>query len=140
MKTLALQKHIISELYKGEVFAYECDGKDVYISDCSRVWKLPYDVIFINLADLKEAKVKRFLADGDKANIRLEEVYTEGFSRYEFGEIEGLKTFYDPKLLDFFEKYEMYKLNKDPRGPIFIKEEGEVVGMIMPVEGEEDYG
>lgn len=101
---------------------------------------MPYDVIFINLADLKEAKVKRFLADGDKANIRLEEVYTEGFSRYEFGEIEGLKTFYDPKLLDFFEKYEMYKLNKDPRGPIFIKEEGEVVGMIMPVEGEEDYG
>ena len=38
----------------------------------------------------------------------------------------------------FFEKYEMYKLDKDPRGPIFIKEEGEIVGMIMPVEGEED--
>lgn len=138
MKILALQKHIISELYKGEVFAYESDGKDVYISDCFRVWKVPYDLIFINLAEMKEAKVKRFLADGDKANIKFEEVYDEGFSKYRFGEIEGVKTFYDPKLLDFFEKYEMYKLDKDPRGPLFIKEEGELVGMIMPVEGEEN--
>lgn len=138
MKTLALQKHIISELYKDEVFAYECDGKDVYISDCFRVWKVPFDVIFISLKEMKEAKVKRFLADGDKANIKFEEGFTEGFSKYKFGEVEGLKIFYDPKLLDFFENCEMYKLDKDPRGPIFIKEEGELVGMIMPVEGEED--
>lgn len=138
MKTLDLQKHIISGLYKGETFAYESDGKDVYISDCFRVWKLPLDVIFISLAEMKEAKVKRFLDDGDKANIKFEEVYTEGFSRYRFGEVEGIKTFYDPKLLDFFEKFEMYKLDKNPRGPIFIREEGEIVGMIMPVEGEED--
>lgn len=138
MKTLDLQKHIISELYKGEVFAYECDGKDVYISDCFRVWKLPYDVIFISLAEMKEAKVKRFLADGDKAKIKFEEVYTDGFSKYRCGESEGVKIFYDPRLLDFFEKFEMYKLDNDPRGPIFIKEEGELVGMIMPVEGEEN--
>lgn len=138
MKTLALQKYIISELYKGQPFAYESDGKDVYISDCFRVWKLPYDLIFINLAEMKEAEVKRFLADGDKAKIKFEEVYDGGFSRYKFGEIEGVKTFYDPKLLDFFEKFEMYKLDWDPRGPIFIKEEGEIVGMIMPVEGEEN--
>lgn len=138
MKTLALQKYIISELYKGEVFAYECAGKDVYISDCFRVWKVPYDLIFINLAEMKKAKVKRFLADGDKAKIKFEEVYAEGFSKYRFGEVEGVKTFYDPKLLDFFEKFEMYKLDEDPRGPIFIKEEGELVGMIMPVEGEEN--
>ena len=138
MKTLALQKYIISELYKSEVFAYESDGKDVYISDCFRVWKLPYDLIFINLTEMKKAKVKRFLADGDKAKIKFEEVYAEGFSRYKFGEIEGVKIFYNPKLLDFFEKYEMYKLDDDPRGAIFIKEEGEIVGMIMPVEGEEN--
>lgn len=138
MKTLALQKYIISELYKGKVFAYECDQKYVYISDCFRVWKVPYDVIFISLAEMKEAKVKRFLADGDKANIKFEEGFTEGFSRYRFGEVEGVKTFYDPKLLEFFEKFEMNKLDCDPRGPIFIKEEGEIVGMIMPVEGEEN--
>lgn len=138
MKTLNLQKYIISELYRGGVFAYESDGKDVYISDCFRVWKVPYDLIFINLAETKKAKVKRFLADGDKAKIKFEEVYAEGFSKYRFGEVEGVKTFYDPKLLDFFEKFEMYKLDEDPRGPIFIKEEGELVGMIMPVEGEEN--
>lgn len=138
MKTLALQKYIISELYRGGVFAYESDGKDVYISDCFRVWKLPYDVIFISLTEMKKTKVKRFLADRDKAKIKFEEVYADGFSRYRFGEVEGIKTFYDPKLLDFFEKFEMYKLDKNPRGPIFIKEEGEIVGMIMPVEGEED--
>ena len=138
MKTLDLQKYIISELYKGGVFAYESDGKDVYISDCFRVWKVPYDVIFISLAEMKKAKVKRFLSMGDKAKIRFKEVYADGFSIYRFGEVEGVKTFYDPKLLDFFEKFEMYKLDKNPRGPIFIKEEGEIVGMIMPVEGEED--
>lgn len=138
MKTLDLQKHIISELYKGEVFAYESDGKDVYISDCFRVWKLPYDVIFISLAGMKEVEVKRFLADGDKAKIKFDEVYDGSFSRYKFGEIEGVKTFYDPKLLDFFDNFEMYKLDDDPRGPIFIKEEGELVGMIMPVEGDEN--
>lgn len=138
MKTLALQKYIISGLYKGEVFAYESDGKYVYISDCFRVWKLPYDVIFISLAEMKKAEVKRFLADGDKAKIKFEEVYTEGFSRYRFGEIEGVKTFYDPKLLEFFEKFEMYKLDNNPREPIYINEEGEIVGMIMPVEGEEN--
>lgn len=119
-------------------FAYECDEKDVYISDCFRVWKMPYDLIFINLSEMKKAKVKRFLADGDKAKIKFEEVYDGGFSRYEFGEIEGIKTFYNPKLLEFFENFEMYKLDCDPRGPIFIKEEGEIVGMIMPVEGEEN--
>ena len=51
---------------------------------------------------MKKAKVKRFLADGDKAKIKFEEVYTGCFSRYKFGEVEGVKTFYDPKLLEFF--------------------------------------
>lgn len=138
MKTLALQKHIISELYKGEVFAYDFDGEYFYISDCFRVRKMPINLFFINRFDMKKTDVKRFLDDGDKAKIKFEEVYTEGFLRYRFGEIEGVKTFYDPKLLEFFEKFEMYKLDNNPRGPIFIKEEGEIVGMIMPVEGEEN--
>ena len=34
----------------------------------------------------------------------------------------------------------MYKLDKDPRGPIFIKEKGETVGMVMPVESEDEDG
>ena len=138
MKTLALQKHIISELYKGEVFAYDFDGEYFYISDCFRVRKMPINLFFINRFDMKKTDAKRFLDDGDKAKIKFEEVYTGGFSRYRFGEIEGIKTFYDPKLLEFFENFEMYKLDNNPRGPIFIKEEGEIVGMIMPVEGEEN--
>lgn len=138
MKTLALQEYIISELYKGEVFAYDFDGEYFYISDCFRVRKMPINLFFINRFDMKKTDVKRFLDDGDKAKIKFEEVYTGGFSRYRFGEVEGVKTFYNPKLLDFFENFKMYKLDFEPKGPIFIKEEGEIVGMIMPVEGEEN--
>lgn len=134
MKILPFNKFLVGEVHKGNKILYEVDGDDIYLSNGYVLWKIKKSYCYVDLNRFEEANVKSYLKNACKKKIHpFDEVYSNLYSKYETGRIENMKIFFNADLLKYFDKYTLYMTDLSPVKPIYVSENNECVGLIMPV-------
>lgn len=140
MKTLQLQKNLISKLYKKERVLYAIANDKIYFTDGYTAWIIDKEENFLNLEKMEENdNIKKYIEvfENEKSlpvtnlSLLLDKKYK---NKIISGECQGEKFYFNKDFLKNFENDStLYKTTTDPLGIIYVCENKTLKGFIMPI-------
>ena len=139
MNKIKLYKELLDMYDKGKQLYFEEVENLLYISDSYRVWALDKRDCLLNIENLQFKKV-------DLTHfMEVKDGYVDGYKLSEMKEIDGkigvyiqsnsddsIKALINKKFLNVFEKNCEFRI-KDDKSPIYIYENDNLVGLILPM-------
>lgn len=141
MKIKQLCNYLNQRVIKGEPACYFItnDNKNIYLTDGYTIFIIPEEKNLVDLNKINKFEINCLLPDyNSKKLLQVENIEIDEIDKRKGNILKATckdKVFYYREtLLKYFSKnYELYKMSSKPKSPIYVLEENQLVGLVLPI-------